>query len=78
MSRQDEGFGHWHEWREDSKYGQTIGFGNTKLKRVGKCHWETLDEALAASKQLDFQADKAGDRIVTPTGLTERQLSELK
>lgn len=29
--------GHWTEWRENGKYGKTIVFANTSLKRVGKC-----------------------------------------
>jgi len=38
-SPRDEGAGQWTEWREaPGFYGTTIGFGNTRLRRVGKCH----------------------------------------
>ncbi len=34
----DEGAGQWTEWREvPGFFGTTIGFGNTRLRRVGKC-----------------------------------------
>ena len=37
-SPKDEGAGHWTEWREaPGFYGLTIGFGNTRIRRVGKC-----------------------------------------
>ena len=32
-------FKDWTEWREDGHYGQTIGWGNTKLERIGKCRY---------------------------------------
>ena len=34
----DEGAGQWTEWREvPGTFGTTIGFGNTRLRRVGRC-----------------------------------------
>jgi hypothetical protein len=30
--------GHWKEWRENGGFGFIIGWGNTQLMRVGKCH----------------------------------------
>jgi hypothetical protein len=33
----DRGAGHWFEWREDGAFGNTIGFGNMEINRVGKC-----------------------------------------
>jgi hypothetical protein len=34
----DEGAGQWTEWREvPGAFGTTIGFGNTRLRRVGRC-----------------------------------------
>jgi len=36
-SPRDEGAGQWTEWRETGTYGTTIGFGNTRLRRVGRC-----------------------------------------
>lgn len=29
--------GHWFEWRENGGFGNTIGFANTKLERIGYC-----------------------------------------
>lgn len=37
MERKSEGFGHWREWRENGSMGQVIGYGNTKLVRIGSC-----------------------------------------
>lgn len=37
VGRPNEGFGHWREWREDGNFGNTIGFANAKLKRIGAC-----------------------------------------
>lgn len=36
-SPKNEGFGHWHEWREDPHFGITIGFANAKWSRIGTC-----------------------------------------
>jgi hypothetical protein len=37
-SPRDEGAGQWTEWREaPGTFGTTIGFGNTRLRRVSKC-----------------------------------------
>ncbi|MGD8569059.1 MAG: hypothetical protein PVJ39_13305 [Gammaproteobacteria bacterium] len=36
-SRDNLAAGHWKEWREDGSYGNTIGFANTTLTRIGKC-----------------------------------------
>jgi len=30
-------FKDWTEWREDSRFGRIIGWGNAKLQRAGKC-----------------------------------------
>lgn len=35
-----EGFGHWKEWRENGAFGQVIGFGNAKFRRVGSCTFQ--------------------------------------
>lgn len=37
MTPKDEAMGHWDEWREDGGLGRTIGWGNTKLVRLGCC-----------------------------------------
>lgn len=33
----DEGAGQWTEWRETGTYGTTIGYANTRLRRIGRC-----------------------------------------
>lgn len=32
-------FKDWTEWREDRRYGRIIGWGNSKLERLGKCRY---------------------------------------
>lgn len=44
----NEGYGHWHEWRENRLYGQVIGYANAKLRRIGKCPIEPTPGATAA------------------------------
>lgn len=78
MLKNDEGFGHWHEWREDSRYGRTIGFLNTKLKRVGNCRWRgVLAEAESYSKEIPYKLDKSGYEIVSPMGFSKPDLERL-
>jgi len=36
-SPRDEGAGHWTEWFNTGTFGTTVGFGNTRLRRVGRC-----------------------------------------
>lgn len=78
MSRKDEAFGHWHEWRENGRYGRTIGFANTKLTRVGSCRATTIDEAVDIGLKLNLPSNENGELIVTPAGFSERQIEELK
>ena len=68
----EQGFGHWHEWREDGKYGRTIGFANAHWKRVGKCDSATADEALERGRELDFPKDESGRIMFDPRGLLDR------
>lgn len=77
-SRGDEGFGHWHEWREDIKYGRTIGFANTKLRRVGNCRTANFDSALLEGEKIELKVNNQGERIITPYGLTETEIEQLK
>jgi len=35
----DEAAGQWTEWRETGYYGTTIGFVNSRLRRVGSCRY---------------------------------------
>lgn len=71
MSRSNEGAGHWHEWREDGRYGRTIGFANAKLVRVGKCRFATFDESLEFGRTLDLPKDERGNIMYDPRGLLE-------
>ena len=57
------GAGHWVEWREDGKFGRTIGFANALLNRVGRCQI-TLEEA----KLLPFPVDFFGKEMDSPFG----------
>lgn len=54
-SPRDEGAGQWTEWRETGFYGTTIGFGNTRLRRVGKC---PLPANADISKMTEAEIDK--------------------
>lgn len=36
-SPRDEGAGQWTEWWNTGQFGTTVGFGNTRLRRVGRC-----------------------------------------
>ena len=77
VSKADEAFGHWQEWFEDSRYGVTITFANTKLRRVGQCRWITFGEAILAAEKLAPKFTDAGDLLVAPGGLTEKQSYQL-
>jgi hypothetical protein len=57
------GTGHWFEWREDGKFGRTIGFANAVLTRVGRCRL-TLEEAKLIPPPVDF----TGKEIESPFG----------
>lgn len=70
-SPRSEGAGHWKEWVEDGRLGWNIAFGNTKLARVGRCPWQTIDEALQAVKDLAPPTDSAGRQLLSPAGLTK-------
>lgn len=75
-SKRNAGQGHWVEWREDGRYGRTIGFVNAALERVGSCQWRTFDEALEASLHLEPRFNRQGEQIVVPFGFSERELEE--
>lgn len=53
------GTGHWKEWVEDGRLGITIGWGNTLLRRVGRCPYATFNEAMAASVQQNLRVERA-------------------
>jgi hypothetical protein len=70
MSRENEGAGHWREWAEDGGFGMTIGFGNAKFVRVGRCRHSTAEEALKAGYELDLPRDEQGKILYNPAGLS--------
>jgi hypothetical protein len=57
------GTGHWWEWREDGGYGNTIGFGNARLERVGACR-----VAYEEAAYLKLPLDESGREMQTPMG----------
>jgi hypothetical protein len=63
VSPKDIGAGHWIEWWEDGKLGQTVGFRNTLLTRVGRCRL-TIDEA----RYLPLPLDETGKPMESPSG----------
>lgn len=40
VEKAGEGFGHWHEWRENGSTGNVIVYANAKLKRSGNCTFQ--------------------------------------
>jgi hypothetical protein len=70
-SRVNGGTGHWKEWVEDGTFGSSIGFANAKLKRVGKCKYDTAEEALKAGQELELTKDEQGNTIYNPLGTPE-------
>jgi len=55
-SPRDEGAGQWTEWRETPGFfGTTIGFGNNRLRRVGRCQ---LPAGTDISKMSQEEVDK--------------------
>jgi hypothetical protein len=71
-STADEGSGQWTEWREDASYGRTIGFLNTKLRRVGRCRFTTID-SLVASGDVNKATIRAELQAISQE-IPERQL----
>jgi hypothetical protein len=68
-SRDNAGAGHWKEWAEDGSFGFTFGFANAKLKRVGKCKYDKVKDAIKASHELELPKDKYGNYISYPLGI---------
>jgi len=76
----DEGAGHWKEWVEDGLFGITIGFGNTKLVRVGGCvvpanpDFNVIDpnanQALEMYRHIEVPRGENGE-VVSPVGLED-------
>jgi hypothetical protein len=70
-SRVNGGTGHWKEWIENGVAGVTIGFANAKLRRVGKCKYDTFEEAFAAAQELELPKDDLGNTIYRPMGASQ-------
>jgi len=62
-SPKNEGAGHWKEWRENAGFGRTIGFGNAKFSRVGKCKFH-IDNTLTSSSNIESEVDKYREQYV--------------
>lgn len=63
MSPRNQGAGHWWEWRENGGFGNTIGWGNARLERVGACRY-TYTDAL----HIKLPTDDDGREMATPMG----------
>ena len=72
-SRANQGAGHWWEWRENGGFGNTIGFGNARLERVGSCRVRFEDSHLI---KLPLDAD--GREMETPMGNFKEIQPEIK
>lgn len=61
----DEGAGQWTEWREvPGFYGTTIGFGNTRLRRVGKCQLPgNADISRMSQEEVDKLATELSAKV---------------
>lgn len=77
VGSKNQGFGHWQEWIENGRLGFTIGFGNTKLERVGKCRQTGFDsylKALDASQSIERKKDRSGKLEANPMGIVEENI----
>lgn len=64
--------GHWHEWREDTGFGNTIGFLNTTMERVGKCKSVTTKQLPTLEIQPRYLQD--GKEAQFPTERNQRPI----
>ncbi|MCE2029160.1 hypothetical protein [Sessilibacter corallicola] len=77
-SDKNAGAGHWKEWREDGKFGNTIGFANAHFQRVGRCEVKDPFEALDKYYDIGFPRDEFGKEITLPFGDLKLILETLK
>jgi len=80
----NEGYGHWKEWRENGRFGTVIGYVNTKLKRIGACPYQLpadiTDQAkiealiLEQSKAAPLRVRRDGTEALGPM---DRQIAPL-
>lgn len=75
-SRNNQGGGHWTEWRENGAYGNTIVFGNAKLNRVGRCN--TLTPAAILKLQVAPRVLKNGFPATNPLDLDQLPIPGLE
>ncbi|HSS20872.1 MAG TPA: hypothetical protein VLL54_12415 [Pyrinomonadaceae bacterium] len=63
-SPRDEGAGQWTEWREaPGFYGLTIGFGNTRLRRVGKCELPHNNHVAQSNDDINKLAEELSRKV---------------
>jgi hypothetical protein len=64
-SPQDEGAGQWTEWREaPGFFGDTIGFGNNRLRRAGRCQITTgADISTMSPEEIDKLAAELSAKV---------------
>jgi hypothetical protein len=57
------GAGQWTEWFNPGTYGNTVGFLNTRLSRVGKCQLPTtVDTSTMSQAELEkFGAEQSSN-----------------
>ncbi|GAA0349210.1 hypothetical protein GCM10009092_11990 [Bowmanella denitrificans] len=67
-SRNNMGAGHWKEWREDSRFGRTIGWGNARFERVGRCEPDSAEEAWEKYRDIGYPRDDKGREMYQPMG----------
>jgi len=73
VSPKNMGAGHWKEWREDGQFGNTIGFANARLQRVGRCEYDDHNQAWEAYKYIGYPRDQFGVEIKLPIGSVDRE-----
>ena len=81
--RANQGSGHWHEWVENGSFGNTIGFGNAQLQRVGSCRFATAREAFsayssdAAEKEMQqINLRSSTGELISPMGIGLEKLAQ--
>lgn len=63
-SPRDEGAGHWTEWWNSGANGTTVGFGNTRLRRVGRCQIpQSATLARMSQEEIDKLAIELSDKV---------------
>jgi hypothetical protein len=63
-SPRDEGAGQWTEWFNTGPYGSTVGFGNTRLLRVGRCQVpRNVDISRLSQAEVDKLAVELSDKV---------------